>query len=76
MNAIADCIKAIQYFTDSRAKIEIRDLKQLVDLTKRAVAHNPAYMNVEASNVTAHLLRVQPVLRVPLLTNSDVRHLT
>ena len=48
MNAIADCVKVVQGFMNSRAKIETRDVKQLVDLTKHAVACNPSNMNDKA----------------------------
>ena len=73
MNVIADCVNDVQGFADSGNKIEVKDLKQLVNLTKRAVAHNLANMNAKASNAMAHSPGVQPVPRMPMLTNSNAR---
>ena len=64
METNADYVKAIQGFTNSGTKMEIRNLKQLVKLRKRVVAYNSSYMNGEASSDMHHLPMVPPVPRV------------
>ena len=73
MNTITDCVKAVQGIPNSSTKLKIRNLKQLEKLTKCTIAHNPSRMSAEASNIRQHLMRVQPVLRVPILTSNNSR---
>ena len=76
VEAIAECVKVVQGVTNTDATLEIKDLKQHVELTKQAVASSPTSTNAEAPNDGQHLPRVPSLPRVPMTISNELHWLT